>query len=280
MNVCKCKEDIADKRIATIAVNSPEQHSLSGDENVPVIPESSEIPSTTTQSSSIVEYRPRQSTSSDGGSVPMSSGVQSITTQSSPTWESSSKQRRLDSGNYSLCLYHILRQLKVHNKLLEISCHGIPWLAVSLISIWVFNAKSLYQMQMNLLIGLLLDIIVIAVLKAVTRRRRPTTNDDPFSLGPDKYSFPSGHSSRSAFVVYFFFNLWPISLIYSPPLLAWSFSVCMSRLLMRRHYILDVIGGILLGIFEGLLIGYIYLEQETCMYLISWIADDKIPGSE
>ncbi|KYN45395.1 Presqualene diphosphate phosphatase [Trachymyrmex septentrionalis] len=173
-----------------------------------------------------------------------------------------------------------LRQLKVHNKLLEISCHGIPWLAVSLISIWVFNAKSLYQMQMNLLIGLLLDIIVIAVLKAVTRRRRPTTNDDPFSLGPDKYSFPSGHSSRSAFVVYFFFNLWPISLIYSPPLLAWSFSVCMSRLLMRRHYILDVIGGILLGIFEGLLIGYIYLEQETCMYLISWIADDKIPGSE
>jgi len=54
----------------------------------------------------------------------------------------------------------------------------------------------------------------------------------------------------------------------------------MSRLLMRRHYILDVIGGILLGIFEGLLIGYIYLEQETCMYLISWIADDKIPGSE
>ncbi|KYN50665.1 Presqualene diphosphate phosphatase, partial [Trachymyrmex septentrionalis] len=163
---------------------------------------------------------------------------------------------------------------------LQISCHGIPWLAVSLISIWVFNAKSLYQMQMNLLIGLLLDIIVIAVLKAVTRRRRPTTNDDPFSLGPDKYSFPSGHSSRSAFVVYFFFNLWPISLIYSPPLLAWSFSVCMSRLLMRRHYILDVVGGILLGIFEGLLIGYIYLEQETCMYLISWIADDKIPGSE
>ncbi|KYM82322.1 Presqualene diphosphate phosphatase [Atta colombica] len=159
-----------------------------------------------------------------------------------------------------------LRQLKVHNKLLEISCHGIPWLTISLISIWIFNVKSLYQMQMNLLIGLLFDIIVVAVLKAVTRRRRPTSNDDPFSLGPDKYSFPSGHSSRSAFVVYFFFNLWPISLIYSPPLLAWSFSVCMSRLLMRRHYILDVFGGILLGIFEGLLIGYIYLEQETCIH--------------
>ncbi|KYN14661.1 putative lipid phosphate phosphatase PPAPDC3 [Trachymyrmex cornetzi] len=176
-------------------------------------------------------------------------------------------------------LHHRTQEFMGLSKL-SISCHGIPWLAVSLISIWVFNVKSLYQMQTNLLIGLLLDIIVVAVLKAVTRRRRPTTNGDPFSLGPDKYSFPSGHSSRSAFVVYFFFNLWPISLIYSPPLLAWSFSVCMSRLLMRRHYMLDVFGGVLLGIFEGLLIGYFYLEQETCVYLISWITDDKIPGSE
>lgn len=169
-----------------------------------------------------------------------------------------------------------LRQLKVHYKLLEISCHGIPWLTLSLVFIWVLNSKTLYQMQINLLIGLLLDIIFVALLKAITRRRRPATNDDAFSIGPDKYSFPSGHASRSAFIVYFFFHLWPISLIYTPPLLAWSFSVCMSRLLMRRHHILDVLVGVLLGIFEGLLIGYIYLEQETCVYLISWITDEKI----
>ncbi|KMQ92401.1 presqualene diphosphate phosphatase, partial [Lasius niger] len=117
-----------------------------------------------------------------------------------------------------------LKQLKVHCTLLEVSCHGIPWLAISLILIWVLNSKSLCQMQVNLLIGLLLDIISVAVIKAIIRRRRPTSNDDPFAIGPDKYSFPSGHASRAAFIVYFFFHLWSISLIYAPPLLAWSFS--------------------------------------------------------
>lgn len=173
-----------------------------------------------------------------------------------------------------------LKQLKVHYKLLEISCHGIPWLATSLVLIWVLNSTSLYQMQVNFLIGLLLDIILVGVIKAITRRRRPTFNDDTFSIGPDKYSFPSGHASRATFIIYFFFYLWSISLICAPPLLAWSFSVCMSRLLLRRHHILDVLVGVLLGIFEGLIIGYIYLEQETCINLISWITDVKIHGSE
>jgi len=169
-----------------------------------------------------------------------------------------------------------LRQLKVHYKLLEVSCHGIPWLTLPLVLIWILNSKSLYQMQINLLIGLVLDIILVSLLKAVTRRRRPAVNEDLFAIGPDKYAFPSGHASRAAFVVYFFFHLWPISTIFTLPLLAWSFSVCLSRLLMRRHHILDVLVGMLLGVFEGLIMGYIYLEQETCVSLISWITEEKM----
>lgn len=173
-----------------------------------------------------------------------------------------------------------LKQLKTYYRSLEVSCHGVAWLAVTLMFIWVLSNKNLYQMQVNLLIGLTLDIIVIAVLKAITRRRRPAINDDPLSIGPDKYSFPSGHASRAAFIVYFFLYLWPITLIWVPPLLAWSFSVCISRLLMRRHHILDVLVGVVLGIFEGVLVGYMYLEQETCISLISWITDEKMAGAE
>lgn len=84
-------------------------------------------------------------------------------------------------------------------------------------------------------------------------------------MGPDKYFFPPGHASRAIFITYFFFYIWPISLILASPLLIWSISVCLSRLLMRRHHILDVLFGILLGIFEGLIVDYIYLEQETCV---------------
>ncbi|KAK2585293.1 hypothetical protein KPH14_009980 [Odynerus spinipes] len=169
-----------------------------------------------------------------------------------------------------------LRQLKTHYKALEVSCHGIPWITLTLASIWIFHTTSLYQMQVNLFLGLLLDILFIAVLKALVRRRRPAINDDPFSMGPDKYAFPSGHASRVTFLVYFFLYLWPLSAIWTPPLLAWCISVCLSRLLMRRHHILDVLAGILLGIFEGMIINCIYLNKDTCTHLVSWITNEKV----
>lgn len=123
--------------------------------------------------------------------------------------------------------------------------------------------------------GLLLDIILVSVLKIVIKRKRPAVNNDPFAMGPGKYSFPCGYGSRSAFITYFLSSvadLWPISLINTEFLLVWSFLVCMSRVLMRRHHFLDVVAGVILGIFEGILIiNCIYLEQETSIDLISWI---------
>lgn len=123
----------------------------------------------------------------------------------------------------------------------------------------------------------MLDIILVVVLKAISRRRRPTTNH---SFASEKDSFPSGHSTHATFITYFFLNLWPIPLICIAFLLAWSFLVCMSRLLVRKNHIIDVLAGIALGIFQGLLIEYIYLEQETCASLVWWITDEKISGAE
>lgn len=36
----------------------------------------------------------------------------------------------------------------------QISCHGIVWLASWLSFIWLFNVKDLYQIQVNMLIGM------------------------------------------------------------------------------------------------------------------------------
>ncbi|XP_050462639.1 polyisoprenoid diphosphate/phosphate phosphohydrolase PLPP6-like isoform X1 [Cataglyphis hispanica] len=171
----------------------------------------------------------------------------------------------------------ILRQLKIHHTLLRISCNSVVWLVTNLVMIWALNNPNLYQMQVNLLIGLSLDIVLVAVLKAATRRRRPTTNDN---FSPNKDSFPSGHAARVAFITFFFLNLYPVPLICVPPLLAWSFSVCISKLLTREHHIVDVLAGIAVGIFQGMLIGYIYLERETCTSLVWWITDEKISGAE
>ncbi|XP_020281559.1 phospholipid phosphatase 6-like isoform X2 [Pseudomyrmex gracilis] len=162
--------------------------------------------------------------------------------------------------------YLPLEQLKIHYQLLEISCHGLPWLIITLMLL-IFEDEH-FELQMNLLIGLLLDIAVIGTLKAIVKRKRPAPIDDPLAVGPDVYSFPSGHASRSAYLVYFFLRISPIALIYIPPLLAWSFYVCMSRLLLKRHYIFDVYVGVLLGVMEGLFVHYIYLDRKTCTYAI------------
>jgi len=54
----------------------------------------------------------------------------------------------------------------------------------------------------------------------------------------------------------------------------------MSKLLIRINYIGDILAGIALGILQGMLVGYIYLEQETCTYLVWWITDEKTSGAE
>lgn len=122
----------------------------------------------------------------------------------------------------------------------------------------------------------------MAVLKAVCRRRRPAKNqDDMFmTVGPDVYAFPSGHVSRSCYIAYFFLVLSPLPLLCRPPLLAWVSAVSVSRLLLRRHHVLDVLAGIVLGLVNSLLISLIWLGPDAAVYLISYISDEKVEGGE
>lgn len=187
---------------------------------------------------------------------------------------------KLLTQNFVKCIECLLplKQLKLHYRALEISCHGILWLASSLALIWILNNASLFQMQVNLIIALVIDIIVIGVLKAFTRRRRPA--EDLTSFGPDKYSFPSGHVSRSMLIFYFFKYLWPISDIYLTLLLVWVVAIFLSRVLLKRHFLLDVTAGLILGYLEGLFMNLIYLDAKTCASFVSWITDEKMEGAE
>lgn len=127
-----------------------------------------------------------------------------------------------------------------------------------------------------------MDIIFVAVIKAFVRRRRPAanTNDAFAEIGPDKFSFPSGHTSRAVFVAYFFINLYPLSIFCIPPLLAWATSISLSRILMCRHHILDVVAGVLLGLFEGWFLGLIWMEDKTARSILYFLSDEKLDGGE
>lgn len=132
---------------------------------------------------------------------------------------------------------------------LEWSCHGLLWLASSIILI-VYNQEQT-SMVPKLLIGLIVDIFYVAILKALARRRRPTyayQRDQMIVASVDKHSFPSGHCSRSTYVALFVSHYFRHSSpLFSFMVSIWTISVCTSRVLLGRHHILDCLAGASLG---------------------------------
>uniref|UniRef100_A0A914VSY7 Phosphatidic acid phosphatase type 2/haloperoxidase domain-containing protein n=1 Tax=Plectus sambesii TaxID=2011161 RepID=A0A914VSY7_9BILA len=142
--------------------------------------------------------------------------------------------------------------------------HGIPWLVVTAISMFVclryqFD-RTVTDRFTVLLFGLLLDLAAIGVSKMSVRRRRPPYDKkDQVYEAPvvDKYSFPSGHSSRGAMLAVLGLNIvregsWSAFLLKCFALL-----LGLSRVMAGRHYVSDVLAGLLLGWCEGMFILYL-----------------------
>eukprot|EP00800_Vazella_pourtalesii_P001850 TRINITY_DN11729_c0_g1_i1.p1 TRINITY_DN11729_c0_g1~~TRINITY_DN11729_c0_g1_i1.p1 ORF type:complete len:193 (+),score=17.30 TRINITY_DN11729_c0_g1_i1:79-657(+) len=137
--------------------------------------------------------------------------------------------------------------------LLEISGHGLIWILGTLL--WVVYRWGDAEMRPNFfLIGLILDVTIVGLTKAVVRRPRPRDNIEDMiaTASIDRYSFPSGHASRSFFIALYACYVLPgLARI----LITWAFILSLSRILMKRHYLLDVIVGASLGILIGLMLG-------------------------
>ena len=108
---------------------------------------------------------------------------------------------------------------------------------------------------------------MIGLVKVIVRRPRPRQNlTKEMALGtnsgPDKFSFPSGHSSRAilcanllthlaiseTFSIYFLNNRLFLALLVLF-LNVFAYMTCLSRLLLNRHFFSDVVAGLLIGHF-------------------------------
>jgi len=139
-------------------------------------------------------------------------------------------------------------------------------------------ARLSWEGQCWLLIAALLyDIIVVSFVKAIARRNRPPTargNDMFLTIGVDKFSFPSGHATR-AILVTLFFTHWAfpeMTIFLRLPLFIWAISVAISRVLLKRHFILDVTAGMVIGYLEFCLVGFLWIGPTVSKYLGDWIA--------
>ena len=170
--------------------------------------------------------------------------------------------------------------------LLEITGDGRLWFPLSLsllLSPISLHSSSLYSFSLSLLLGLITDIIFIGLLKHFIKRRRPQYNPAMGRTLPvDHWSFPSGHSSRVFFIASLFYlsitavaqgidhlrfrdraivDRWigkrdsdEIVMIFLVFLWIWSVFTSVSRVLLGRHFVLDVVAGAFVGFFNGFIV--------------------------
>lgn len=162
----------------------------------------------------------------------------------------------------------------------EFSGDGFFWLPVTA-AFWLsptVGSPGSRMFAVNLFVCLLFDLLVVGTVKSVVRRKRPHYNRGHFVVvSVDSWSFPSGHSTRAVMVVtliWLYTPLWqtmvalnhkakyPFLPEYILPhhlliiaycfVTLWMLATACSRVVLGRHYIADVLGGVLIGVLEAL----------------------------
>ena len=120
---------------------------------------------------------------------------------------------------------------------------SILWLIISGVLIWQQS-----PLGWILLITVVVTAALTGIAKGIFRRQRPT---EKWAIATDKYAFPSGHAARAgaiAVAMSFAFPSWTIAW------LLWAVLVALARVALSRHYLSDVIAGLIFGILVSLLL--------------------------
>lgn len=123
--------------------------------------------------------------------------------------------------------------------------------------IFLFNKQ--YEIFFLFVLGLFFIIFWFLIIRAFYFKPRPEKmNYDNFLEKIDASSFPSRHSARVTFLFIFLIThfIHNFILVLAGFILA-SLVLC-SRIYLKKHYLEDVLGGIMLGIFSFLLSIYLY----------------------
>lgn len=132
-----------------------------------------------------------------------------------------------------------------------LSNKGVFWIILAVVLLFFKKTrKTGICLCVALTLGLVLGNIF---LKNVIARPRPYTVNPNVDLIIDKlsdYSFPSGHTTCScecALVIFANNKKWGIAAIIL------AFLTILSRLYLYVHYPTDVLGGLVLGVFDGII---------------------------
>ena len=119
------------------------------------------------------------------------------------------------------------------------------WAAL-LVAAWLLGDHAWRVRAVVACAGLALAEGVVILVKTVVRRKRPPGDAGAIYRRADPYSFPSGHAARAMLLCILAGVLGPAWAFWS--ILAWSPIMVASRVAIAIHYVLDVAGGLVLGV--------------------------------
>ncbi len=153
---------------------------------------------------------------------------------------------------FVISLNHILNSKIMFQRLVKqffvllskIGNGGLYLLSVVFISLTRVNG---FEIFLCFMIGFMLERILYFSIKKSTKRLRPFEKlqiTDILLMPPDKYSFPSGHTSAAFLYATILISFYPA---FAVPLIVHAILVGISRIILNLHYPSDVFFGMIIG---------------------------------
>ena len=155
--------------------------------------------------------------------------------------------------------------LEVSSRLNLSTCHGLMKIVsisasleasllylIFLVWLDIHRLNDISERTLGLTISLLLAMFVVLALKVLVKEPRPQTllmGLNPLTLlkEADLYSFPSGHVTRATVFSYYLSR--KKSLAQKLVLALWTSLVALSRIVLKAHWLIDVLASAIIGVF-------------------------------
>ncbi|CAL8279231.1 unnamed protein product [Merluccius merluccius] len=155
--------------------------------------------------------------------------------------------------------------------LLELTGYGITWVVGTVVCLTRSNTLAGQEVLVNLLLALLLDVLTVAGVQRLVKRRGPWEMTPGFLdyVSMDMYSFPAAHASRAAMVSKFLLSHLVLAVPLRVLLVLWAFLVGVSRVMLGKHHLTDMVCGFAMGLLHFSLMENVWLSSGTCQTIIS-----------
>ena len=154
----------------------------------------------------------------------------------------------------------------LHRAAAFVAHSGDSWFnLIALFLIWLVTPNPWHTLAALMAGGVVVLAVFVLLIKFRIGRKRPEGDWGAIYRNTDPHSFPSGHAARTAMLAFLAFAFGPVWL--GIILAVWCLLVCLARVGLRLHYVSDMLGGILLGIFAGWLVFFL---SPYLLNIFSW----------